>query len=175
MLEHVFQCPGDAELVPQVVEGPRPSHGAAGEEAQPARGLLLQLEGVCGVEEATDAFDEALEGLNVKLVGTTEGVEDVSFRDTGFGVANVVGQLDIGDDGTVFVLRCVPDFAQRLSNSGFRRMWSGAFCNPSACETRPPTPRPWSGFPPYTPVHQRGCPHRPGRSRPWMGGVGALR
>lgn len=44
-----------------------------------------------------------MQGLDVDLVDPAEVVEDLGFGTAGLGVPNVVGELEIVDDGAVLV------------------------------------------------------------------------
>jgi len=67
-------------------------------------GLGLQLKGILGAEEAAQAVDQPLDGLDVQLIFATEGVDDLGLSEAFFGVPGVVGELDVLDRGAVFVL-----------------------------------------------------------------------
>jgi hypothetical protein len=65
--------------------------------------LGLGLEGFFGREKPTEASDQSSDGLQVKGVGSTEGVEDLGPSIAGFRVSDIMGELDISGDGAVFV------------------------------------------------------------------------
>jgi len=65
--------------------------------------LGLGLEGFFGREKPAEAFDQSSDGLQIKGVGSTEGVEDLGPSIAGLGVSDIMGELDISGDGAVFV------------------------------------------------------------------------
>jgi len=67
----------------------------------PGRGQGLQR--ICRFQESGEAFDQALDGLDIELVAPAEGVNDIGFGIALLGVAYVVGQLNVLDERAVFV------------------------------------------------------------------------
>src|SRR5690606_30548224 len=65
--------------------------------------LRLALEGLFGGEEAFDAADQPLELLAVHFLFAAEGPQHLGLRPARLGMPEVVGQLDVADDGAISI------------------------------------------------------------------------
>src|SRR5690606_29652609 len=112
LLRQSFQQTVDADLLPEGIQYPGAAQRARFDESQTALALQrgLGLQDILGAQEAGDASDQAPELLDVVFVGTAEGIEDAGPGLTGHRVALIVRDLEVGDDGTVFVL--APDSSE---------------------------------------------------------------
>src|SRR5690606_5189243 len=106
LLRQRFQKAVDADLLPEGIQYPGAAQRARFDESQTALALQrgLGLQDILGAQEAGDASDQAPELLDVVFVGTAEGIEDAGPGLTGHRIALIVRDLEVGDDGTVFVL-----------------------------------------------------------------------
>src|SRR5690606_8572899 len=88
------------------IQRPGAAQRARFDESQTSLALQggLGLQDILGAQEAGDASDQAPELLDVAFVSTTEGIEDAGPGLTGHRIALIVRELEVGDDGTVFVL-----------------------------------------------------------------------
>jgi hypothetical protein len=64
----------------------------------------LGSKGIFWREESAEAFDQASDSIHIQRVGSTKGVEDVGTGEAGFGISNIMGKLDVGGGGAVFIL-----------------------------------------------------------------------
>jgi hypothetical protein len=72
------------------------------------RGLFSQaslgLKDILWGEETAEALDQSLDGDHIEGIGPAEDVENLGSGLAGSRVADVVGQLDVGGSGAIFVL-----------------------------------------------------------------------
>src|SRR5690606_36064903 len=95
---------GDAQLVPQPVQHPAAAQRPALDKPQRDISLLrLAPEGLFGGEEAFDAADQPLELFAVHLLFAAEGPQHLGLRPARLGMPEVVGQLDVADDGAISI------------------------------------------------------------------------
>ena len=63
----------------------------------------LGLQGLFGRQEAAKAFDQSADSFHIQGIGAAEGIQDLGFGVTGFGVPGIVGQLNVSGGRTVLV------------------------------------------------------------------------
>jgi len=64
----------------------------------------LNLMGVLRGEKAADAFGQSFQGVCIQGIRSAEGVQNLGFGASGRLIPDVMGKLDVGHGGTVFVL-----------------------------------------------------------------------
>jgi hypothetical protein len=55
-------------------------------------------------KETAEAFGQSFDGGHIQIIRTAEGMQDVRLGLPRLGVAGIMGELDIGHGGTVFIL-----------------------------------------------------------------------
>ena len=78
------------------------AHRPAVEESKARR--IARFEGVLGGDKPAQALDQSPQRGDVKRVGAAERMNDLGPGEAAFGVADVMGELDIGGDGAILVL-----------------------------------------------------------------------
>jgi len=61
------------------------------------------LQGSFGGQEAVEAFDQSFDRFQIQGVGAAEGIQDMGLGATGFGVPDIVSQLDVSGGRAIFV------------------------------------------------------------------------
>jgi len=92
---------------PQNPKNEGPTHRRAFNETQGlefSSHIGLNSKSLFRCEEPAEAFDQAFDGLYIQRVSSAKGVEDVGPGKTGFGISDIMGELDVGSGGAVFVL-----------------------------------------------------------------------
>jgi len=102
------------------------SHGDALDEAQSlcvGEHRSLGLDGVFRGEKAAEAPDQSLEGDHIEGIGAAEDAENLGSGLAGFRIADVVGQLDVGGGGAVFVVAGYSTDIHAYSHSMYLRVY----------------------------------------------------
>lgn len=128
LFQAILQNRMQPQHLPQGSQKIGPAHRNALEKSQ--RGISpfrtsLYLDGVLRGEETGETPGESFNRRHIQFIGTAKGMQDIGPGLPGLGIADIMGELDVGHCGSVFVFPGDCSYIHTYSNSMYSYLCQG--------------------------------------------------